>query len=140
MKKTLRNVTLGLALLSMLSLATVANAAIGDKTYDKLKEAVSNASPDDWMIYAKSAQKLIRKKAHLGEAKEWITKSLVISESAFNREVYGDYYMANNLPREAVEQYYKSMELKKKSDPNANLGTIQDKMFRAKQQALENKL
>ena len=78
MKKTLRNVTLGLALLSMLSLATVANAAIGDKN-DKLKETVSNYSPDDWMLYAKSAQKLIRKKAHLGQTKEWITKSLVIT-------------------------------------------------------------
>lgn len=138
MKKTVKMALLGLSMVAVMSISASDVYAEGDRAYEKLKSEVSDASPDDWMVYAKSAQKLIRKKDHLTEAKEWITKSLEISETAYNREVFGDYYMANNLPKEAFEQYMKSMQLAKEANPDRNFGAIQEKIIKAKQKALNN--
>ena len=136
MKKLIQITASSLAILVLLTTGSNTEAAIGDKAYQKLKESVDNASPDDWRLYAESAQKLIRGKDHLNEAKEWIEKSLEVSETPYNLEVYGDYYAANNLYKEAVEQYYKSMQLAKETNPNGNYRELQDKMYKAKQKSM----
>ena len=131
--KKLFSVSTGILMLSFFLMSATSSIAKQDKFYDKVSSEVATASPDDWMTYAKSAQKLIRKQNHLSDAKEWLQKSLAIKETAFNLEVMGDYYLANNLPKEAVEYYMKSMKSAQDEDFNADVSEVQDKMFRAKQ-------
>lgn len=105
--------------------------AKSDKAVDKARSAVENASPDDWETYAKSAQMLIRKKASMGEAKKWVEKSLSIRETPFNLEVMGDYYIKNNLPKQAIKYYIKSMDKLKENDANIDTSAIQGKIVKA---------
>lgn len=105
--------------------------AKSDKTVDKARSAVENASPDDWQTYAKSAQMLIRKKANMAEAKMWIEKSIEIRETPFNLEIMGDYYVKNNLPKQAIKFYIKSMDKLKENDANIDTAEIQDKIVKA---------
>ena len=118
-----------LALAVGLSVSSMSVYAGSDKTFDKAKSAVENASPDDWKTYAESAQKLIKKKANLAEAKTWIEKSISIRETAFNLEVLGDYYVKNNLPKEAVSYYVKSMNKMREETPGVNVTRIQQKIL-----------
>jgi len=124
-----------MGLFSALFLSVTMLSANPDKLFEKVSVEVANASPDDWMTYAKSAEKFIRKRNHLREAKEWISKSLAIKETAYNLEIMGDYYMANNLTREAVEFYVKSMHAAQSVDFGADVSKVQNKMFKAKQQS-----
>ena len=135
MKGINKNVLLRLGLFSVLCLSVSVLSAKPDKLFEKVSTEVASASPDDWMTYAKSAEKLIRKGSHLTEAKEWLTKSLSIKETAYNLEVMGDYYVANNLPKEAVNFYLKSMQSAQSVNFEADVRQVQDKMFRAKQQS-----
>lgn len=119
--------TLVLALL--ISVASMTAEAKNDKTVAKARIAVENASPDDWKTYAKSAQQLIRKKSSMTEAKQWIEKSISIRETPFNLEVFGDYYVANNVPRKASEYYVKSMTKMREETPGCDISEIQSKVI-----------
>ncbi|MDA0195436.1 MAG: hypothetical protein O2887_05445 [Bacteroidetes bacterium] len=130
-----KNALLRMGLFSALFLSVTMLSANPDKLFDKVSVEVASASPDDWMTYAKSAEKMIRKRSHLNEAKEWISKSLAIKETASNLEIMGDYYMANNLPEEAVNFYLKSMQSAQMIDFNVDVSDVQQKMFKAKQQS-----
>ncbi len=81
-----------------------------DKTTLKAREAVANASPDDWKTLAINAEKCMKKSVNLKEAAAWLDKSLEIKKDAYNLRVKGDYYKANNLPDEALEYYIKSIQ------------------------------
>lgn len=129
-----QNALLRIGLFSALFLSVTMLSAKPDKFFEKVSTEVASASPDDWMTYAKSAEKLIRKGTHLTEAKEWLIKSLSIKETAYNLEVMGDYYIANNLPKEAVDFYLKSMQSSQSVNFEADVRKVQEKMFRAKQQ------
>ncbi|MFY0654227.1 MAG: hypothetical protein JXQ96_19475 [Cyclobacteriaceae bacterium] len=130
MNKNSKLMTLAMAL--VITLSSLSVQAGSDKTFNKAKAAVENASPDDWKTYAKSAKMLIRKNTNMAEAKQWIERSLKIRETSYNLEIMGDYYAKNNLPREAVTWYVKSMN-KMKEEQNATIDTssIQDKIREA---------
>ena len=118
--------TLVLAL--FISMASMTAEAKNDKTVEKARIAVENASPDDWKTYAKSAKMLIRKKSSMTEAKQWIEKSISIRETALNLEIFGDYYVVNNVPKKASEYYIKSMKKMRAENPGCDLSEIQAKV------------
>jgi hypothetical protein len=89
-----------------------------DKTTLKAREAVENASPDDWKTLAQSAEKCMKKNVNLKEAAAWLDKSLKIKEDPYNLRVKGDYFQLNNLPEQALEYYIKSIRAGLASDIN----------------------
>lgn len=118
--KNLKNyfgVALFLSLITLMSSASYANVT-DDKTTLKAREAVENASPDDWMAYAKSAEKCIKKNVNLKEAAEWLDKSIAIKSTPYNLKLKGLYYEKNNLPGEAIKCYVESLRLGLESDIN----------------------
>jgi hypothetical protein len=112
------------ARLMMLTLASVfisasIYAAPNDpnkKTAEKARVAVEEAAPDDWHTYAESAEKCLRKKVNLPEAKQWLDRSLEIRQTPYNLSVMGDYYKMNQLPEKALEYYVKSLRLGMEQD------------------------
>ncbi|MEM8965175.1 MAG: hypothetical protein AAGE93_02080 [Bacteroidota bacterium] len=116
------------AFLFTVSLGAFANNNT-DKTTQRAREAVENASPDDWYTLAKAAEKCIAKKVNLKEAAEWLNKSLAIHESAFNLRVKGDYYVHNKLPEKALEYYSKSIRVGKLEDPSYMDADTQEKIL-----------
>ena len=104
-----------------------------NKLVQKARTAVENASPDDWYAYAKSAQMCIKKNVNMKEAAVWIDKSLEIKQDAFNLEIKGDYFMKNNLPKKALEQYILAAKVGKESDVNFDTSDLQAKIVKAKQ-------
>lgn len=120
---------LSLSFVLLMFTATLAQAnMVFDKAVEKAREAVENASPDDWYTLANSAEKLIRKNKNLKEANEWLDRSIEIKETVYNLTVKGDYYQANQLPDKALEYYVKAMNLAKSEDANANISDIQRKV------------
>lgn len=99
-----------------------------DKAILKAREAVQNASPDDWHTLAKSAEKCLTKKANLREANEWIEKSIEIKPTVYNLGLKGDYYVLNQLPEKALEYYVKAMTTAKSEDVNSDISDIQKKI------------
>ncbi len=81
-----------------------------DKTISKARQAVEQASPEDWLTLAESAEICFQKKVNLREAADWIDQSLSIKETSYNLEVKGDYYFASNRFEEALKYYVKSMK------------------------------
>lgn len=126
----LKNVTLGLALLlTTVSGVTFASQIGGERVIEKTREAVEEASPDDWFVLASSAKKCFQRKVNLKEAAEWLDKSLAISENSFNLELKGDYYIMNQLPNEAIVHYVKAIEkLEDTPSKNAQVAAIQKKI------------
>jgi len=122
-------------LAAVIVMNTAAFASTDDKvnkTVSKARTAVEQASPDDWMTLAKSAQICFRKNVNLKEAASWIDRSLEIKESAFNLEVKGDYYAANNLSEKALEYYVASMIKGMEEDPNFDSRPVQAKIVKVK--------
>lgn len=118
--KNLKNyfsVALFLSFLTLMSSASYANVT-DDKTTLKAREVVENASPDDWMAYAKSAEKCIKKNVNLKEAAEWLDKSIAIKTTPYNLRLKGLYYEKNNMPDEAVKFYVESLKIGLESDIN----------------------
>lgn len=112
-KKSTLAVVLSFCMLSLVAFntAAVAKNAGTNKTIEKAREAVNQASSDDWMTYAVSAEKCIRKNINLKEAAEWLDRSLAIKETPYNLKVKGLYYEKNNLPEKALEYYVKSLKV-----------------------------
>lgn len=98
-----------------MSSASYANVT-DDKTTLKAREAVENASPDDWMAYAESAEKCMKKNVNLKEAAEWLDKSIAIKSTPYNQKLKGLYYEKNNLTSEAIKCYVESLRLGLESD------------------------
>ena len=112
------------------SAASVQASTRSDKVVEKAREAVENASPDDWEALAKSAKMCIDKNVNLKEASEWIDKSVSIKETSYNTKVMGDYYAISNLPEKAVEFYSKSIRLGKLDDPDYQDEITQKKILK----------
>ncbi len=131
-RKSTVAVVLSFCVLSILfSTAATAKDSGSNKTVEKAREAVNNATNDDWMTYAKSAEKCIRKNVNLKEAAEWLDKSLAIKETAYNLKIKGLYYEKNNLPEKALEYYVKSLKVGIENDV-----TYEDLITQAKVAAL----
>ena len=101
------------------------------KSVIKARQAIENASPDDWTTFAKSAAVCIKKNTNMKEASQWIDKSLQIKETQYNLEVKGDYYNANKLYREAMSYYIKSIAAGKAADKNFSASRLQNKIVAA---------
>lgn len=99
-----------------------------DKVTIKARELVNEAAPDDWMTYAKAAEKCINKGVNLKEAAQWLDTSIDIKETAYNLELKGDYYVRNNLPDKALEYYVKTLKVGKEQDFNFDARGIQKKI------------
>ena len=99
-----------------------------DKTSEKARQAVSNASPDDWHTLAKSAEICFRKKVNLKEANDWLEQSIAISPNSYNLTLKGDYYMMNKLPEKALDYYIQALNAAKAVDNHADLSDIQKKI------------
>ncbi len=103
-------------------------AKIDDRTTEKTREAVENASPHDWYTLAISAEKCFKKKVNLKEASEWLDQSLEIAETPLNLELKGDYFIDNRLPDKALEYYVRAMNTIKENNGEADVVHIQKKI------------
>lgn len=105
-----------------------------DRTTERARQAVEQASPDDWHTLAKSAERCIAKGVNLKEAAAWLNQSLAIKETAYNLRVQGDYYVKNQLPERALESYSKSIRVGKLDDPSYADAATQKKIVELIQQ------
>lgn len=108
--------------------SSVTFARLDYRTIYKTRDAVENASPDDWYTLAISAEKCFKKNVNLKEAAKWLDQSLEIAETPFNLELKGDYYYENKLPDKALEYYVRAMNTMKKNDGEAEVSHIQKKI------------
>lgn len=120
--------TMALLLIVCLLASSFSFAVADDRTTEKTREAVENASPHDWYTLAISAQKCFKKKVNLKEASEWLDESLAIAETPFNLELKGDYFNKNRLPEQALEYYVRAMTTLKEKDGKADVVQIQKKI------------
>ena len=128
-RKSTIAVVLSFCMLSILvSTAAVAKDSGSNKTVEKAREAVNKASTDDWMTYAESAEKCIRKNVNLKEAAEWLDRSLAIKETPYNLKIKGLYYEKNNLPEKALAYYVKSLKVGVENDVTYSDLTTQAKV------------
>ena len=109
-----------------------APTATDNKTVEKARLKVEEAAPDDWFTYAEAAQKCMKKKVNLKEAKTWLQKSLDIKETPYNLAVMGDYYHMNKLPEKALEYYVKSLRLGLEQDITYEDHVTHAKMMKAR--------
>ncbi len=136
--KSVRMLTLALATL-FLSVGTFAgNKTDNNKTTIKARQAVEEAAPDDWYTFANSADRCIRKKVNLAEAKTWLQKSLDIKETPYNLAVMGDYYNLNNLPEKALDYYVKSLRVGLQEDINYKDVVTHEKMMKVRKSLLKS--
>ena len=134
---SVRMLTLALAALFM-SVGTFASIKTDNKTTVKARQAVEEAAPDDWYTYANSADRCIRKKVNLAEAKSWLEKSLKIKETPYNLAVMGDYYHLNNLPKKALDYYVKSLRVGLEQDINYRDVVTHEKMMKVRKSLLKS--
>lgn len=115
-------------LITVASHSVLAKSGGTDRVTEKARQAVEQASPDDWMTYAKNAELCIRKNVNLKEAAEWLDQSLNIKETAYNLKIKGLYYEKNNLPKEALLYYIKSLKTGIEQDINYTDPATQQKV------------
>lgn len=99
-----------------------------DKTTFKARQAVEQATSEDWLTLAESAEICFQKNVNLREAADWIDKSISIRETSYNLEVKGDYYHASNLYEEALRYYVRSMKKGMEETPGFDTREIQAKI------------
>ncbi len=139
MTKSVRMFSMALAAL-FLSVGTYAGnkSTVNNKTAEKARQAVEEAAPDDWYTYAHSAERCIRKKVNLKEAKSWLDKSIQIKETPYNLAVMGDYFQKNNLPEKALEYYVKSLRVGLQDDINYSDPATHEKMMKVRNALLKS--
>ena len=120
--------TFAIAMAFVVLSGSMAFAKIDDRTTEKTRDAVENASPHDWYTLAISAEKCFKKNVNLKEASEWLDQSLEIAKTPFNLELKGDYYNDNRLPDKALEYYVQAMNVLKENDGEADVSKIQKKV------------
>lgn len=116
------------AMALVILLGTVSWTKAEDRTTEKTREAVENASPHDWYTLAVSAEKCFKKKVNLKQASKWLDESLAIAENPYNLELKGDYFIENRLPDRALEFYVRAMNEMKEKDGNADVSKLQKKI------------
>ena len=80
------------------------------KALANINEALAKAAPDDWYVWAQSAEYMLTRKEHHQKALEWINKSISIKDNFFNNwikaKLYAtnnEYQMASNLTAKAIK-------------------------------------
>ncbi len=125
-------------LLTFLFSAAYAGPGNNDKAISKARAAIEKASLDDWETYAKSAEMCISKNVNMKEASKWLDHSIAIKATTYNLRVKGDYYLKNKLPRKAMEQYLKAIDIGKAKDNNYDMSDLQNRIGKARK--LQKKL
>ena len=130
MKNQIKSIGAAALAVLFLSVASIAAPLADDKAITKAKNAVEQASPDDWKTLEESARTCIRKGKNMKEAAAWIDASMAIKATPSNLELKGDYFMKNNLPEKALSFYVQSSKTLK--EENANNSTVHlEKKIRA---------
>ena len=122
--------SIGSALIAIVFLSATSFAAIpsDDKAVNKAKNAVEQASPDDWKTLEESARVCIKKGKNMKEAAEWINASIAIKATPSNLELKGDYYLKNNLPEKALQYYIQSSKSIKEQNANNSTFHLEEKI------------
>ncbi len=81
--------------------------------YRNIKTSLTEAKPDDWVVYAASANYAADNDIHIDEAFEWIDKSISIKPTYYNNFVKAKLYYKKNKIKEALDYVKKSRELGK---------------------------
>lgn len=95
----------------------------------KAKEAVKEAEAYDWRTLAESAQVCFDKKENVGQALEWIDRSIEINKDPFNLEVKGDYYRSIGDNKKAMRLYYEAITVGKSQNFWFESSKIQGKIW-----------
>ena len=100
-----------------------------DRTTEKTREAVEEASPDDWYTLAANAERCFKKNVNLKEAAEWLDASLAIIETPYNLSLNGDYYRMNRLPEQAMQYYVKALNaITNNPETSISIASVQKKI------------
>ena len=81
--------------------------------YRNIQRAIADAKPDDWVIYAASANYAVDNNVHLDEAMDWIEKSISMKETYYNDFVKAKLLGKKGQKKEALKLIKKSRELGK---------------------------
>ncbi len=138
--KNVRSIMMALATVFISASVYALPSTADNKTVTKARLAVEEAAPDDWHTYAESAEKCMRKKVNLKEAKDWLDKSLEIKETAYNLAIMGDYYQMNDLPEQALEYYVKSLRQGLENDINYSDPETHAKMMKMRSKVIKAKI
>ena len=134
--KNVRVMMMALATVFVTASVYAVPSTADNKTVSKARLAVEEAAPDDWKTFAESAEKCMKKKVNLKEAKAWLDKSIQIRETPYNLAVMGDYYQMNSLPDQALEYYVKSLRLGLEQDINYQDPVTHAKMMKARSKVI----
>ncbi|WP_299822203.1 DUF2911 domain-containing protein [uncultured Pontibacter sp.] len=81
------------------------------KALANINAALAKAEPDDWYIWAQSAEYMLPRKEHHQKALEWINKSIAIKENFFNNWIKARLYAQNKEYEMAANLTSKAMQL-----------------------------
>ena len=135
--KNVKMIMMALAAVFVSASVYAAPGTAENKTVEKARLAVEEAAPDDWHTYAESAEKCMRKKVNLKEAKVWLDKSLNIKETPYNLAIMGDYYNMNDLPEKALEYYVKSLRVGLEQDIHYEDAVTHAKMMKVRSKVIK---
>jgi hypothetical protein len=95
----------------------------------KLTKTVGKANPKDWKTPAHCASDIINLRIKSAVALEWINKSIEIKETVYNRVVKGDYYIVNEEPQKALDEYIRAINLAREKEKKELIPDIQWKVL-----------
>lgn len=109
-KRTVSTLAAGLMLTATAGMALAGpNEKSESRAVQKARAMVEEAAYHDWFTLAKAAERCIVIDKNLKEAYDWLAQSVEIRETVYNLTVLGDYYLKNDLPREAINSYLKAL-------------------------------
>lgn len=89
---------------------------VDKKAYTNIKKAFEDAKPDNWVIYAVSANYAADNSIHINEAMQWIDKSISIKGTYYNYYVKAKLFGKQGKVKEAF-QYIEKSRSTGKNDP-----------------------
>lgn len=84
---------------------------IEKKALANIQDALAKADPDDWYIWAQSAEYMLPRREHHKKALEWINKSIAIKENFFNSWIKAKLYALNKEYEMATKLTAQAMKL-----------------------------
>ncbi|GAB3813758.1 hypothetical protein GCM10028895_06160 [Pontibacter rugosus] len=84
---------------------------IEKKALQNINKALSTAAPDDWFIWAQSAEYMLSRKEHHQKALEWINKSISIKDNFYNNWIKAKLYAHNSEFQMAASLSAKAIQL-----------------------------
>ncbi|MBC5991812.1 DUF2911 domain-containing protein [Pontibacter cellulosilyticus] len=81
------------------------------KALANIQNALAKAEPDDWYIWAQSAEFMLPRREHHQKALEWINKSISIKDNFFNNWIKAKLYALNKEYEMATDLTAKAIKL-----------------------------